>query len=112
MHAILPGARWRPAPVSAAPAGSRPRLHVRVATVIRSGSTATVRWSARAAGRVARWTIELDGRRVATRGAGRPHVVRMRLARPGRHRVTIAGLDAGGARVVASARTVRVLRAQ
>jgi hypothetical protein len=112
MHAILPGARWRtPAPVSPAAALSRPRLHVHVARAIRSGRTATVRWSASAADEVVRWRIALDGRRVATRDAGLPHVLRMRLARPGRHRLTIAGLDAAGARVVASARTVRVLRA-
>jgi subtilisin family serine protease len=113
MHAILPGARWRTAPpVSAAAAVSRPRLRVRVATAIRSGSRATVRWSASAADNVARWTIALDGRRVATRGAGLPRVLRMRLGRPGSHRLTIVGRDAAGARVVAAARTVRVLRAR
>jgi len=108
MHAILPGALWRATPP--ADRSQRPRVRVRVAKQVRAGATATVRWTATGASSVARWTIELDGRRVATRGSRRERVLRMRLTSPGHHRLRVAGLDAAGARVVASAQTVRVLR--
>jgi subtilisin family serine protease len=112
MHAILPGAAWRAQPPEPPPATQRPRVRLRVADAIRAGRTATVRWSATDARSVARWTIELDGRRVATRRSTLPYVLRKRLVRTGRHRWKVVGRDASGARIVSAARSFRVLRAR
>jgi subtilisin family serine protease len=111
MHAVLPGAMWRKGR-GGAPPSVRLRLRLRVAAAVRAGRQATVRWSATGARSVARWSVYLDMRRVATRASRGEGVARMRVDRPGRHRWTVVGLDAGGARVVSAARPFRVLRAR
>ncbi|MEY2513173.1 MAG: hypothetical protein QOJ89_531 [bacterium] len=109
MHAILPGALWRAAPPSD-PEAPAPRLRLRGEKTLRAGRTATVRWSP--ASGVARWTIELDGRRVATRRANDPRVLHKRMRTPGRHRWRVLGRDAAGARIATATRSFRVLRAR
>jgi hypothetical protein len=109
MHAIRPGALWRAAP-AAGQQPPAPSLRVRADKQIRAGRTATVRWSG--ASGVARWTIELDGRRVATLRANDPRVLRKRMRSPGRHRWRVLGRDGAGARIVAATRSFRVVRAR
>ena len=108
MHAILPGALWRATP-AAGPETGAPRVRLRADKQIRAGRRATVRWS-RASG-VARWTIELDGRRVATRRANDPRVLRKRVNTPGRHRWRVVARDATGARLATASRSFRVVKA-
>jgi subtilisin family serine protease len=109
MHAILPGALWHAAP-AAGPKTPAPSLRVRSEKQIRAGRTATLRWSG--ASGVERWTIELDGRRVATRGANDPRVLHKRMRTPGRHRWRVLGRDGAGARIAAATRSFRVVRAR
>jgi subtilisin family serine protease len=109
MHAILPGAMWRRTRVVALPA---PRLRLRVASAVRAGREATVRWSATGVRGVTRWSVYLDVRRVASRAGRGEAVLRMRIDRPGPHRWTVVGFDAAGARVISAARPFRVLRAR
>jgi subtilisin family serine protease len=110
IHAILPGVLWRATP-SAGDPSQRPRLRVSAAKQVRSGATATVRWSATGARSVARWTIELDGRRVATRRAS-ARVLRKRLRAPGRHRWRVLARDAAGVRIATASRSFRVVKAR
>ena len=107
MHAILPGARWRAAP-AAGPEPPAPRVRLRADKRIRAGRRATLRWSG--ASGVARWTIALDGRRVATRDANDPRVLRKRMNRPGRHRWRVVGRDGAGAPITAATHSFRVVR--
>jgi subtilisin family serine protease len=109
LHRVLPGAMWR-APVGPS-AGSAARLRLRLLTrsYVRAGRAATVRWTARGAAQVTRWRVLLDGRRVGTVAAGRRSLLRARVSRAGTHHWKVVGLDAKGERVVAAARSFRVL---
>lgn len=110
LHRVLPGAMWRSAPAAASTVPSSTRLRVLTGARIRTGSTATVRWSASGAQRVTRWRVSLDGRRVGTVPAGKRSLLRKRVSRAGSHRWKVVGVDAAGASVVTGARVFRVLR--
>jgi subtilisin family serine protease len=107
MHAVLPGDMWRTTATGAQV--GQPRLRLRTGGRVRAGGRATLRWSASGAGAVARWHVQLDGRRIATRGPSAAAVVRRRISRAGRHRWRVVGLDGRGARIVVATRGFRVL---
>ena len=106
MHKALTGRPWRTAPVAAA-APPRPTLKLRAPSKVRVGSRVTVRWTATAAGSVAKWRVSLDGRVVKSLPATIEGVSR-RMARPGRHMWRVVGFDSTGAKVVAAKRMTRV----
>jgi subtilisin family serine protease len=104
MHSVVPGAMWKTAP----PAGPAvATLRLRSKARVRTGSRATVRWSAVGAGGVTRWRVSLDGRVVARVSATVAGVSR-RMQRAGRHVWRVVGLDAAAAKVVSARRAFRV----
>ena len=110
MHKALTGRPWRTAPATAA-AAPRPTLKLRAPSKVRVGSRVTVRWTATAAGSVAKWRVSLDGRVVKSLPATVEGVSR-RMARPGRHVWRVVGFDSTGAKVVAAKRATRVSSAR
>jgi hypothetical protein len=112
MHKALTGRPWRTAPTAAdAASAPRPTLTLRVPSKVRAGARVTVRWTATAAGSVAKWRVSLDGRVVKSLPATVEGVSR-RMARPGRHVWRVVGFDATGAKVVAAKRATRVSSAR
>jgi subtilisin family serine protease len=107
MHRLLPGTMWRNAPAAAPTAAASVRVLAKAR--MRSGS-ATVRWRASGDQRVSQWRVTLDGRRVGNVANGKRSLLRKRVSRAGKHRWKVVGLDAAGAKVVAAARSFRVVR--
>jgi subtilisin family serine protease len=103
MHLILPGALWR-----SATSDEVVRLAVTASRRVRAGSSATVRWTARGATRVAHWRVLLDGHRVRTLPEGQRRL-RARILRPGTHRWKVVGIDADGRRLAVEARRFKAL---
>jgi subtilisin family serine protease len=110
MHHILPGAMWRATPDAGAATGAATAVKVLSKARVRSGRASTVRWRASGDAGVATWRVLLDGRRVGTVTKGSRSLLRKRVSRTGRHRWKVVGLDSAGSRLVAAARTFRVVR--
>lgn len=110
MHAVLPGDMWRTSATGSQAAP--PKLRLRARGRVAAGSRATLRWSATRAGGVRRWQVLLDGRRVASRGAGAAGLVDKRISRTGRHRWKVVGYGRGGERLVAATRGFRVVKSR
>ena len=111
LRSVLPGDMWRDGPVAADPTGAAIRLKVSAKRRIRAGRSSTVRWKATGAQRerIVRWRVLLNGKRLKT-VSGRKSLLRKRVNRPGTHRWKVVGVDAEGDRVIAAARTFKVLR--
>jgi subtilisin family serine protease len=109
MHRVLPGAMWRNAPAAAPTGTATASVRVLAKSRMRSGA-ATVRWRASGDQRVSQWRVTLDGRRVGSVAKGKRSLLRKRVSRAGQHRWKVVGLDATGSRVVAAARSFRVVR--
>jgi len=108
MHRVLPGGMWRGP--GAAPADEAERLRLLTKSKVPAGRAATVRWKFSGDGRVAKWRVSLNGRKVGSVKHGKRSLLRKRVTRPGRHRWKVVGVDARGQRVVAAARSFRVVR--
>lgn len=100
MHRLVPGS-WGPA--------AHPRVRVQTAARARTGRRVTVRWSAKSAGSVKRWSVALDGRRLRTLSNGRARTAHARVTRAGRHRWTVTGYDAHARKLVRAGRSFRAL---
>ena len=114
LRSVLPGDMWqaRAAAIDAdagAGAGAAIGLKVSVKSRVRAGRKVTVRWSATGSERVVKWRVSLNGKRIKTL-PGTKSLLRKRVSKPGTHRWKVVGLDAEGRRVVAAARTFKVLR--
>ena len=95
---------------AAATRSAKPMLYLTL-NHVRAGRNAVVRWRATRAGTVKRWRTYLDGRLVQNAAVTARRVASRRVARPGRHRWTVAGRDARGRTVVSSTRSFIVRRA-
>jgi hypothetical protein len=116
LHSILPGDMWRAAPAAAATsadaaATAGASLEVSAKRRVRSGRSATVRWTATGAERVVSWRVSLDGKRIKTL-PGTKSLLRKRVTKPGTHRWKVVGIDAEGQRVVSAVRPFEVLRSR
>lgn len=113
MHRVVPGT-WGGKAGRAkvrASAGARGggRLQLRTGRA-RAGRKVTMRWRAKGAAAVKRWTVKLDGRKVRTGRSAKIRRASAKVSRAGRHRFTVTGFDASGAKVVMAARTFTARR--
>ncbi len=109
MRRVVTGAAWAtPAAGSTQTGGATVRILAKAR--IRAGRTATVRWRATGADRVATWRVLLNGRRIGSVRAGTRSQLRKRVSRSGRYRWKVVGVDAAGSRIVAATRSFRALR--
>ena len=114
LHSVLPGDMWRASSLRAGAAAADAAaisLEVSAKRRVRSGRSASVRWTATGAERVVSWRVLLNGKRVKTLPATKSQL-RKKVTRPGTHRWKIVGVDAEGAKVVSAARQFKVVRSR
>lgn len=93
---------------TAAPAAAAATLRLRAESKVRAGARATLCWKAAGTPTVDSWRVSLNGHVIATLPATASRVAR-RVARAGRHKWRVVGLDAEGDRVVTAMRAFRAV---